>query len=163
MNDHIDTGYMCIDALRGRYRLKPSDIGEDALMKAKGMTFTTGSYEVEGLGHLCVLRMKAFAGLMKMETAVLAVRSKDMPLLNIDWMSVAGSETQIIELYDVQLEDYPAEKLDSFAKTRTVQGGKEIIMKAIRAKKGLKLMERTTLLRRILDRLRDIINTFNWD
>ncbi len=39
----------------------------------------------------------------------------------------------------------------------------EIIMKAIRAKKGLKLMERTTLLRRILDRLRDIINTFNWD
>ena len=39
----------------------------------------------------------------------------------------------------------------------------EIIMKAIRAKKGLKLMERTTLLRRILDQLRDIINTFNWD
>ena len=39
----------------------------------------------------------------------------------------------------------------------------EIIMKAIRAKKGLKLLERTTLLRRILDRLRDIINTFNWD
>ena len=52
---------MCIEALRGRYRLIPSDIGEDALMKAKGMTFTTGSYEVEGLGHLCVLRMKAFA------------------------------------------------------------------------------------------------------
>ena len=118
MNDHIDTGYMCIDALRGRYRLIPSDIGEDALMKAKGMTFTTGSYEVEGLGHLCVLRMKAFAGLMKMETAVLAVRSKDMPLLNIDWMTVAGSETQIVELYDVQLEDYPAEKLDSFAEIR---------------------------------------------
>ena len=39
----------------------------------------------------------------------------------------------------------------------------EIIMKAIKAKKGLKLMERTTMLRRILDQLREIINTFNWD
>ena len=39
----------------------------------------------------------------------------------------------------------------------------EIIQTAIRAKKGLKLMERTSMLRRITDRLREIINTFNWD
>ncbi|MCH5332237.1 MAG: restriction endonuclease subunit R, partial [Alistipes sp.] len=39
----------------------------------------------------------------------------------------------------------------------------DIIKEAIRAKKGLKLMERTSMLRRITDRLREIINTFNWD
>ena len=39
----------------------------------------------------------------------------------------------------------------------------EIIQAAIRAKKGLKLIERTSMLRRITDRLREIINTFNWD
>lgn len=39
----------------------------------------------------------------------------------------------------------------------------EIIKKAIKAKKGLKLMERSTMLKRIIDQLRDIIKTFNWD
>lgn len=39
----------------------------------------------------------------------------------------------------------------------------EIIKDAIKARKGLKLKERTSKLRRIVDKLRDIINTFNWD
>ena len=39
----------------------------------------------------------------------------------------------------------------------------EIIQKAIRAKKGLKLLERSTMLKRIIEQLRDIINTYNWD
>ena len=119
---HIDVGSMCLDALRERYRLIPEDIGADAAMKAKGMKFTTESYKVDGLGHFCILRMKAFAGLMKMETAVLAVNGKDLPLLNIDWMSVAGNETQIVELYDVQLAEYPAEHLDAFAAIRDRDG-----------------------------------------
>lgn len=118
MSEHIDIGYMCLDNIRSRYRLIPIDIGYDARMKAKGMVFTTESYDVVDFGHLCVLRMKAFAGLMRMETVVLAPMEKDMPLLNIDWVSAFGNETQIIELYDVQLDDYPAEKLDAFAKIK---------------------------------------------
>jgi len=39
----------------------------------------------------------------------------------------------------------------------------EIIQKAIRAKKGLRLLERSTMLKRIVEQLRDIINTYNWD
>lgn len=39
----------------------------------------------------------------------------------------------------------------------------EIIKKAIKAKKGLKLMERSMMQRRILDRLHKIINTYNWE
>ena len=39
----------------------------------------------------------------------------------------------------------------------------EIIQQAIKSKKGLKLLERTRLQHRILDRLREIINTYNWD
>jgi len=38
----------------------------------------------------------------------------------------------------------------------------EIIKEAIKEKKGLRLMERSTMLRRIIDKLRDIIQTFNW-
>ena len=39
----------------------------------------------------------------------------------------------------------------------------EIIQRAVKSKKGLKLLERTRLQHRILDRLRKIINTYNWD
>lgn len=39
----------------------------------------------------------------------------------------------------------------------------EIIQKAVRSKKGLKLMERNKILQRIIEKLREIINTFNWD
>ena len=39
----------------------------------------------------------------------------------------------------------------------------EIIQKAIRAKKGLKLLERSTMLKRVIEQLREIINTYNWD
>ena len=39
----------------------------------------------------------------------------------------------------------------------------EIIQKAIRAKKGLKLLERSTMLKRIIEQLREIINTYNWE
>lgn len=39
----------------------------------------------------------------------------------------------------------------------------EIIKNAIKVKKGLKLMERTTMLKRVVSQLRDIINTFNWE
>ena len=34
---------------------------------------------------------------------------------------------------------------------------------AIKAKKGLKLMERTIMLKRVVNQLRDIINTYNWE
>ncbi len=43
------------------------------------------------------------------------------------------------------------------------RGKPEIIKKAIKAKKGLKLLERTAMQRRIIDQLREIINTYNWD
>lgn len=96
------------------YRLIPLDMGGDARLSAKGFTFLTKTYEVEGLGHLCVMSMKAMAGLMKMETVVLSCFEKDMPLLNFDWVSVLGKETQIVELYDTQLSPLPQEMLDDF-------------------------------------------------
>ena len=58
--------------------------------------------------------MNAFLGLMKMETAVLSMTGKDVPLLNLDWVRAFGKETQIVELYDTQLEPYPEALLAEF-------------------------------------------------
>lgn len=107
-------GALMLEALSRDYTLRKNDVGADARLAKKGMVFETESYEVEGVGHLCILRMNAMLGLMKMETAVLAVWEKDLPLLNLDWVKAMGKETQIVELYDVQLAPYPAERLEAF-------------------------------------------------
>ena len=76
-----------VDAhLRQSYNLERGDLGSDAHLSKKGMVFDTESYKVPGLGHFCLMRMNAMFGLMKMETAVLAVTEKDVPLFNLDWV-----------------------------------------------------------------------------
>ena len=76
-------GDMVRTLLEQRYALKKEELGADARLSKKGMIFETEAYEIPDLGHFCILRMNAFLGLMKMETAVLAADAKDLPLLNL--------------------------------------------------------------------------------
>ena len=106
-------------AVLGRtHALKQENLGADAHLSAKGMTFETESWEVSGVGHLCVMRMNAFLGLMRMETAVIAPTDVDVPLFNLDWVKAFGTETQIAELYDTQLLPWPDECHEAFEFTR---------------------------------------------
>lgn len=98
------------DLLSRSYSLKKLDIGADARLAKKGFTFETESYEVQELGHLCIMRMKAMLGLMRMETVILSVTHKDVPLINLDYVKAAGKETQIVELYNTQIA-YEAKEL----------------------------------------------------
>ena len=107
-------GDMVRTLLEKQYALKKEELGADARLSKKGMVFETEAYEIPDLGHFCILRMNAFLGLMKMETAVLSVTGKDVPLLNLDWVRAFGKETQIVELYDTQLTPYPDEALAAF-------------------------------------------------
>ncbi len=100
-------------ALGRNQTLKQKDLGADARLSAKGMTFETESWEIVGVGHLCVMRMNAFFGLMRMETAVIAPTAVDVPLFNLDWVKAFGIETQIAEVYDTQLVPWPDECLDA--------------------------------------------------
>ena len=114
MNTHRDLGELTRSVLEQNWKLEREDLGEDAHLAKSGMAFDTEAWTIPGLGHLCVMRMKAFLGLMKMETVVLSVTGRDLPLLNLDWVSAAGKETQIAELYDTQLAPFPAERLAVF-------------------------------------------------
>ncbi len=101
-------------ALERSYSLQKEDLGDDARLSAKGMTFTTESWEITGIGHLCIMQMSAFLGLMRMETAIIAPKDVDSPLFNLDWVKAFGNETQIAELYDTQLQPWPSECLEVF-------------------------------------------------
>ena len=96
------------------YTLRPCELGADAHLSKSGMAFDTQAWEIPGLGHLCLMRMNAFFGLMKMETVVVTPGNRDLPLINLDWVGVLGKETQIAELYDTQLAPYPAGALAEF-------------------------------------------------
>ena len=103
-----------LTALGRNHELSQEDLGTDARLSAKGMTFETESWRIAGVGHLCVMRMKAFFGLMRMETAVIAPTEVDVPLFNLDWVKAFGAETQIAELYDTQLQPWPNECHEAF-------------------------------------------------
>lgn len=114
MSKHIDLGQYTVDSLGRYFDLVPKDLGADARLSKRGMTFETKSWEIRGIGHLCVLRMNAFFGLMKMETIVIAPFEADLPLYNADWVGAFGTETQMAELYDTQLEPWPEESKGKF-------------------------------------------------
>ncbi len=92
MSNTMRLGEMVRTRLEKQYALKKEDLGADARLSGKGMVFETEPYEIPDLGHFCILRMNAFFGLMKMETAVLAVTGKDVPLLNLDWVRAKGRD-----------------------------------------------------------------------
>ncbi len=112
MNRKNTLGGLITDALKKNRTLRREDLGADACLSKKGMTFTTEAYAVEGVGHLCIMNMKAMLGMMKMETVVLSTLERDMPLFNLDWVGVFGKQTQIAELYDTQLAPFPQEAQD---------------------------------------------------
>ena len=118
MSKHIDLGQYATAALGQYFELIPGNIGADAHLSKRGMTFDTKSCEIKGVGHLCVMRMNAFMGLMKMETIVIAPTKVDMPLFNVDWVSAFGTETLIAELYDTQLKPWPGEAQKKFEEIR---------------------------------------------
>lgn len=116
---HINLGKYTLIALKRHFDLVPKDLGSDARRSRLGMTFDTKSWEIRDIGHLCVLRMNAFLGLMKMETIVIAPTHADLPLFNVDWVKAFGTETLLAELYDTQLAPWPENAQQKFEEIKT--------------------------------------------
>lgn len=104
------------------YTAQPLDLGPDARLSKKGMHFSTKSFEIKDLGHLCVMTMNAMMGLMKMETVVLSVTAKDAPLINLDWISAMGKTTFMAEFYDCQLSPLPPALREAYAALQARDG-----------------------------------------
>lgn len=111
-------GEYTLQLLSQKYTVTPCDLGSDAELSAKGFHFETEAYDVDGLGHFCIIKMKGLLGLMRMETVVLSVTDKDMPLYNMDWIGAFGVECQIMELYDDQISFRPDSLLQAFQKIK---------------------------------------------
>ena len=92
-----------LEQLKKNYEVTEKDIGSDARLDKGMMHFTVRSFDIAGIGTLCLLNMKGMFGLMKMETIVLSCITKDVPLLNLDTVSAMGKTTRLAELYDTRI------------------------------------------------------------
>lgn len=92
-----------IGKLSSQFKVSERNLGEYARVKKSGMDFEIHGYEIEGIGKMSTLSMKAMLGLMKMETLIVSPMEVDTPLYSFDWVRAMGSDTLIIELYDTQL------------------------------------------------------------
>ncbi len=114
MKNKCELGAAACSVLERDHSLVKEDIGKDEYLSAGGIELETECYTVKDFGRLCMLSMQAPGGAMKMETVILVPLYKDTPLFNLDRVITPGGETQIMELYDVQIDPYPVESLAEF-------------------------------------------------
>ena len=96
MNKHIDLGRITLKVFqKSPFTLKKLDIGRYAKRRSRGIVFNTEVYQIDDIGQVSIMRLKALMGLIKMESAIFTVKNKDVPLFNIDWIRAFGKETMI--------------------------------------------------------------------
>ncbi|MBO4832271.1 MAG: hypothetical protein J5569_07420 [Oscillospiraceae bacterium] len=95
---------LIISELGRDYTVKERDTGRYGVLKKSGMTFRISSYDVEGLGSMSVIDMKAMLGLMQMESVILTAEEKDLPLFSMDFIKAAGKCTLLEEFYDNMID-----------------------------------------------------------
>lgn len=102
-----------IDFFAQRGNLVPKDVSPWQTFSGKGMKFQLQSYDWDNCACVSHLSMRAFFGIMKMESLICTPYSKDLPLFSYDHISVIGKQTLFIELYDTQVEPIDLSSLNT--------------------------------------------------
>ena len=93
-------------------KLVPKDVSPFQTFSGKRMKFWLQSYDWEGCACVSHLSMRAFFGLIKMETVICTPYTKDLPLFSFDGVTAFGKKTLFIELYDTQVAHVDLSTLD---------------------------------------------------
>lgn len=118
MSKPIGVAARAKELIEKEFKLTKKDVGDLAVLKKKGMRFETEAYSAEGLGHVCFLSLKAPLGMMRMETVVICPENRDVPLVNLDAVRAFGRDTQIVELYNTELQPMAEGAMAPYAKAK---------------------------------------------
>ena len=118
----FDLGLKACGILEKEHTLVRKDIGQDASLSSGGIVLETECFAAADFGRICMLSMEAPGGAMKMETVLLVPVYSDVPLLNLDRVITPSGQTQIIELYDVQITPYPEALLAEYQELKEEDG-----------------------------------------
>lgn len=92
-----------LDLFSERGTLTAKDVTPWQTFSGKGMKFQLQSYDWAGCACVSYLTMRAFLGLMKMETIICTPYAKDLPLFSYDLINAIGKRTLLVEVYDTQV------------------------------------------------------------
>lgn len=96
-----------------RGTLTAKDVTPWQTFSGKGMKFRLQSFDWAGCACVSHLTMRAFLGLMKMETIICTPYSKDLPLFSYDLINAIGKRTLLVEVYDTQVAPADLSTMDA--------------------------------------------------
>ena len=99
-----------------RFRLLPKNMGDLSRIKGRGMVFDIESFDAEGVGSICLMRMKGMAGLIRMISATFTPTKLDGPIFSMDWIHAFGRETLLLELFDTMISKRSFPELEEVKK-----------------------------------------------
>ncbi|MBQ6560499.1 MAG: hypothetical protein IJL85_06690, partial [Erysipelotrichaceae bacterium] len=94
-----------LEELKKRYTLTKRDMQNLQKIKKGATNILCDAYEIEGVGNLFLMEMKAMLGMMKMETYVITPFEKDLSFCNIDTVQAMGNDMCLFEMYKTALHD----------------------------------------------------------
>ena len=93
-----------VDLFSKKGVLVPKDVTPWQTISGKGMTFQLQSYDWNDCACISRLTMRAYCGMMKMDTLICTPYAKDMPLLSYDLISALWKRTVLVESYDTLVD-----------------------------------------------------------
>ena len=102
-----------LNLLSNRGTLTAKDVTPWQTFSGKGMKFHLQSFDWAGCACVSHLTMRAFLGLMKMETIICTPYTKDLPLFSYDLINAIGKRTLLVEVYDTQVAPADLSTMDA--------------------------------------------------
>ena len=102
-----------VDLFAQRGELVAKDVSPWQTFSGKGMKFQLQSYDWDGCACVSYLNMRAFLGLMKMETLICTPYTKDLPIFSYDRIIAFGKRSLLLEVYDTQVEPIDLSSMDA--------------------------------------------------
>lgn len=102
-----------IDLFASRGKLIPKDVSPWQTFSGMGMKFHLQSYDWNGCACVSHLSMRAFLGLMTMETVICTPYAKDVPLFSFDSINAFGKKSLLMEVYNTQVAPIDLAEMDA--------------------------------------------------
>lgn len=102
-----------VDLFAQRGNLVAKDVSPWQTFSGKGMKFQLQSYDWDDCACVSYLTMRAFLGLMKMETLICTPYTKDLPIYSYDKIIAFGKKSLLLEVYDTQVEPVDLSSMDA--------------------------------------------------
>jgi hypothetical protein len=102
-----------VDLFAQRGNLVAKEVSPWQTFSGKGMKFQLQSYDWDDCACVSYLTMRAFLGLMKMETLICTPYTKDLPIYSYDKIIAFGKKSLLLEVYDTQVEPVDLSSMDA--------------------------------------------------